>query len=152
MSNHYYAQIQEEISQANCEILKMIETSNDNLLLPDIDDIENKKRIARSIYETTNNYGQLSSENWHSFQVSVAGDMLSIHFQIYSNSILGMGQVVLRDKYGCIASSTSFQIFGFSSTAVINAPMQGIYYIDIRVSSSQGGSYSYEFKQNSNNR
>ncbi|GHT72767.1 hypothetical protein AGMMS50262_02490 [Bacteroidia bacterium] len=72
--------------------------------------------------------------------------LLFLIFALCSCKNIGLGQVILRNANGTIDTCTSTQIFGYSSGCSVSVPISGIYYIDIRVGSTMGGTYSYNLQ------
>ena len=156
ISSSDYTRMQKEIEQTNLEIEQCVKNPNNRIQLIDpksLNDIREREigsnipRLKSGTENSPNGYGSLYDQNWATFSVYFPSGYSQIYFNVYSQGIVGLGHVQVRDSYGVFDSCSSIQIFGYSFGCTVSMPYGGrTYTVQIRVTSTMGGSYSYTYQ------
>ncbi|MDR3185181.1 MAG: hypothetical protein LBT49_07240, partial [Prevotellaceae bacterium] len=143
ISKFDYNRMQTEIEQTNLEIEQCMKNTNNRIQLIDsksLNDIREKEigsnilRLKNGTENSSNGYGSLYDQNWATFSIYFPSGYSRIYFNIYSQGIIGLGHVQVRDSYGVFDSCTSVQIFGYSFGCTVGLPYGGrTYTVQIRV-------------------
>jgi hypothetical protein len=146
MSPSDYKRMQDEVSQTNSRIRELLQNSDNSIYLADPQkiDLQNKiPRLKTGVPETSpGSSGTIPDQNPVSFTINVPSGATSVHFDMYSASIIGAGNVTIKD----VGSDYFFQFFVFGGNCDINLPMSNTTYtVTVSVSSTFGGSYAYHY-------
>lgn len=145
-----YSRIKIDVSETNKAIKESNSMGNASLSLLDPQDIDlNFARVSIKTRgeSTPNGAGSLYDDQYVTISVRVPQNCSSVTFNMYSNSLIGVGSAALYYGGQVYSSGSCFSSFASGSgSCSLNVPMGGeTYTVVLRVSSSFGGSYYYNY-------
>jgi hypothetical protein len=151
VSDAFYEEMLAYIENANKEVLKIVREN------PDIKFFDPSSMPRHINYSSprlktgseTWNYqgsGSLNGQTPSSCTLTVPAGYTSVRVSVYSNAIIGLGNVTMNSSYGSQSMGT-YNILFWNGAAQFSLPVNSGMNITItvRVASSEGGSYSVHY-------